>query len=157
MTTATKTPVTATWPIAKVQAAAARAAASQCAAAMGVLSKLGEQPLADYKAASRALRVATLKEQGVKTPLELATAMAEFEANVFGSKIEVEGDEKSATLNYVACAMWDAMQKVTNMTPAEQEQMGKGFQTCMQDLAKEFDLKADVQMGEKTCAITFTK
>ena len=157
MTTATKTPVTATWPTAKVQAAAAHAAASQCAAAMGVLSKLGEQAMADYKAASRALRVAALKEQGVKTPLELATAMAEFEANVFGSKIEVEGDEKSATLNYVACAMWDAMQKVTNMTPVEQEQMGKGFQTCMQDLAKDFGLKADVQMGEKTCAITFTK
>jgi hypothetical protein len=157
MSTATKTVVKATWPTAKTQAEAARAAASQCAAAIGVLSKLGEQALTDYKAAARKLRVAHLKEQGVKTPLELATAMAEFEANVFGSQIEVSGDEKSATLNYIACAMWDAMVKVTNMTPAEQEQAGKGFQTCMQDLANEFGLKADMQMAEKTCAVTFTK
>jgi len=157
MSTATKTVVKATWPTAKTQAEAAHAAASQCAAAFGVLSKLGEQAVADYKAAARKLRVAHLKEQGVKTPLELVTAMAEFEANVFGSQIEIVGDEKSATLDYKTCAMWEAMQKVTNMTPAEQEQMGKGMQTCMQDLAHEFGLKADVQMAEKTCTVTFTK
>ena len=157
MTTATKTPIKATWPIAKVQAEAARAAATQCAAAFAVLPQLGEQAMTDYKAAGRKLRVAHLKEQGVKTPLELVTAMAEFEVNVFGSQIEITGDEKSATMTYEACAMWDAMQKVTNMTPAQQEEAGKGFQTCMQDLANEFGLKADMQMAEKTCAVTFTK
>ena len=157
MTTATKALVKANWPITKVQAEAVHAAASQCAAAFGVLSKLGEQAVADYKAASRKFKVAHLKEHGVKTPLELVTAMAELEANVFGSQIEVAGDEKSATMTYAACAMWDAMQKVTNMSAEEQEKMGKGFQTCMQDLANEFGFKADMQMGEKTCAVTFSK
>jgi hypothetical protein len=157
MTTTTKTTIKATWPITKVQAEAARAAATQCASAHAALTKAGGQALTEYKAAIRKLKVAHLKEQGVSTPLELATAMAEFEANVFGSQIEVSGDEKSATLTYNACAMWEAMQKVTKMTPAEQEEAGKGFQTCLQELAHEFGLKADMQMTEKTCAVTFTK
>jgi hypothetical protein len=157
MTTATKTPVQATWTIEKVQQAAAYSAAAQCAAAFEVISKHAPEALTEYKAASRKARVAKLKELGVKTPLELATAMAEFETNVFGSKIEISGDDKSATMDYVSCAMWDAMQKVSNMTPEQQEEAGKGFQTCMQELASEFSLKADMQMGEKSCAVTFTK
>lgn len=157
MSTATKTVVKPTWTLAKTQQETARAAASQCAAAHAVLSKLGEQALTEYKATARKFRVDHLKEQGVKTPLELATAMAEFEANVFGSQIEVVGDEKSATLNYNACAMWEAMQKVMDLTPAQQEEMGKGFQTCMQDLAHEFGLKAEMTKTENSCAVTFTK
>ncbi len=157
MTTATKTTVKANWPTAKTQAEAARAAASQCAAAHAVLSKISEEAVNEYKATARQFKVAHLKEQGVKTPLELVTAMAEFEANVFGSQIEISGDEKSATMNYLACGMWEAIQKVTKMTPEEQEKAGKGFQTCLQDLAHEFGLKADIQMAEKSCSVTFNK
>ncbi len=157
MTTATKTPIKATWPVSKVQEKAATLAASQCLAAFQVLSKYGEEAIKEYQAAARGFRVAHLKSLGVKTPLELATAMAETEANVFGSQIEVSGDDQSATLTYNSCAMWNAMQKVGNLTPEQQEKMGSGFQSCMQDLAKEFGYKANVEMEGQTCAVKLSK
>ena len=157
MTTATQTPVKATWPITKVQEQAARIAASNLSAAFQILSKHGEESVNEFKAAVRKFKVAHLKEVGVKTPLELANAVAEIEANVFGSQITISGDEKAATLTYQTCAMWNAMQKLNNFTPAEQEKMGAGFQTCMQDLANEFGFKANVQMAGQTCSVTFNK
>lgn len=157
MSTATKITVKATWPVSKIQAEAALAAATQCATATGIISKLGDQALADYKAAMRKNRVKHLKENGVKTPIDLITAMAEFETNVFGSEVEITGDDKSATMTYKSCAMWEAMQKVTSMTPEEQQKMGQSFQNCMQDLANEFGFTANCQMDENTCAITFNK
>lgn len=156
-TTVAKTPVEAKWNIQKVQEEAARVIASNCLAAQQVLSKYGEKALEEYKAASREFRVNHLKSLGVKTPIELARAMAEAEANIFGSKIDISGDEKSASLTYNQCAMWNAIKEIGKLTPEQEEKMGAGFQSCMQDLAKEMNLKADVKMGEDSCTVTFTK
>ena len=158
MTTAVaKTPVEAKWNIKKVQDEAARVVASNCLAAQQVLSKYGDKALEEYKAATRQFRVNHLKSLGVKTPIEIAKAIAEAEANIFGSKIDIHGDEKSATLTYNQCGMWNAIKEVGKLTREQEEKMGEGFQTCMQDLAKELGVKANVQMGEESCTVTFTK
>jgi len=157
MTTVTKTPVKPTWPASKVQEEAARMAASHLLAAYQVIAKQGEPALKEYQAAARQFKVAYLKGLGVKNALELATAAAELEANLYGSQIEIAGDEKSATLTYSSCAMWNAIKKLSNMTPQEEEKMGSSFQTCMQDLASEFGLNAKVQFEGQSCAVTFAK
>lgn len=158
MTTAVaKTPVEAKWNIKKVQEEAARVVASNCLAAQQVLSKYGEKALEEYKAVSRQFRVNHIKSLGVKTPIEIAKAIAEAEANIFGSKIDISGDEKSASLTYNQCAMWNAIKEIGKLTPEQEEKMGAGFETCMQDLAKDLNLKANVQMGQDTCTVTFTK
>ncbi len=83
--------------------------------------------------------------------------MAEQDANLFGSKIEITGDEAAATLTYNSCGMWNALKKVGNLTPEQEEKMGGSFQTCMQSLANEFGLKTDVKFANDTCAVTFSK
>ena len=136
MTTMTKTPVKATWTPSKIQEETAMLVASNCMAAYQTISTLGEKALQDYKATSRTLRVDHLKNLGVKNALDIAKAIAEQETNLYGSKIEISGDENCATLTYNYCGMWDAMKKVGKLTPEQEEQMGAGFQTCMQDLAQ---------------------
>lgn len=156
-TTAVKTTVEAKWSPTKVQEETARVMAGNCMAAFQVLSKYGEQAVKEYQDAARQYKVNYLKNAGVKTPLELAKASAELEANLFGSKIEIAGDDKSATATYKACGMWNALQKVGNLTPEQQEKMGANFENCVQTTAKEFNFKADVHMEGDTCTVTYTK
>jgi hypothetical protein len=157
MTTATQTPVEAKWSVQKLQEETARVMASNCLAAQQVLSKYGEEAVSEYKAVSRKFRVDYIKSLGAKTPYEVAKAMAEGEANLFGSKIVLSGDEKNASLTYNSCGMWEALKKVGNLTPEQEAKMGEGFQSCMQDLAHDLNLKADVKMNENTCTVSFSK
>jgi hypothetical protein len=157
MTTATKTPVQATWAPTKVQETTALMAASNCFAAHQALAKHGEEAVKEWQTAARQLRVEHLKSLGVKGAFDLAKAIAEQDANLFGSKIEISGDEKSATLTYLACGMWNAMKKLGKMTPEQETKMGEGFQSCMQATASEFGLKSNVQFEGTTCTIGFDK
>lgn len=156
-TVVTKKVIEATWGIPKIQEAAARAFARNCMAATTVLSKSGDQAIKEYQELIHKSQLEHLKKLGVKTPLELVIAKAEFETNVFGSKIEVEGEENCAKLNYIQCAMWDAMQKDCNLTPEKQEKMGQNFQSCVQNFAKEWGFKGEVKMDETSCTVTFSK
>jgi len=158
-TTPTKKLVEATWTTKQIQEAAAAMAANMCFSAKSVLMKHGDMALLnEYENTVRQGKIEHYKALGVKTPIELVKAMAETETNVFGSQIEIVGDDKTATLNYISCAMWNQMEKMMGkMTPEQQEKAGASFQNCVSETAKAFDLKADVKMGDKTCTITFTK
>jgi hypothetical protein len=158
-TTPTKKLVEPTWTIKQNQEAAAAIAANMCFSAKSVLEKHGDKALlAEYEKTVRAGKVQHYKTLGVKTPLELVKAMAETETNVFGSQIEISGDEKSASLNYVSCAMWNSMEKMMGkMSKEQEEKAGASMQNCVMETAKEFGFTGEVKLGEKTCTITFTK
>jgi hypothetical protein len=157
MTTLTKTTVKPTWSPSKVQEETARLVASNCMAAQQAAAKLGEQALTEFQAAGREAKVAHLKSLGVSNALELAKALAEMEVNLFGSQIDISGDENKATLTYNHCAMWETMKKLGKFTPEQEEKMAGGFQSCMQSLAQDLGLNATVKFEGNTCAIDFAK
>ena len=157
MTTLTKTSVKPTWSPAKIQEETARVVASTCMAAQQTAAKLGEQAMTELQNTSRQFKVAHLKSLGVSNALDLAKALAELEVNLYGSQIDISGDEKSATLTYNQCAMWEAMKKIGQFTPEQEEKMAGGFQSCMQSLAHELGLNATVKFEGETCAINFAK
>jgi len=126
-------------------------------ATMGVLCKHGEELTKEFQTAMLHNKVEHFKKLEVKTPIELVKAMAEFEANVFGSKIEIWGDEKSAHMQYNACGMWNAMKKFGKMEPKQEEMMGTQFATCMTNLAKEFGFKGETKMEGEIALVSFTK
>lgn len=159
MTTITKKLVEQTWTTKQIQEAAAAMTANMCFSAKSVLMKHGDMALLnEYENTVRHGKIEHYKALGVKTPLELVTAMADTETNVFGSQIEISGDDKQATMHYVSCAMWNAMEKMMGkMTPEQQEKAGASFQNCVMETAKAFNFKGDVKMGDKDCTLTFTK
>jgi hypothetical protein len=158
MTTATKTLVQPTWTPTQVQETTARMAASTCFAAQQTLAKHGgEEAFAEYQTAVRRSRIEYLKTLGIKGAIDLAQAIAEQDTNLFGSKIEISGDEKSATLTYLSCGMWNAMKSLDKLTTEQEAKMGEGFQSCMHATAGEFGLKANVQFEGTTCTVGFSK
>ncbi|HEY9868664.1 MAG TPA: hypothetical protein V6D08_05820 [Candidatus Obscuribacterales bacterium] len=154
---AQKTPVQIKWPIEKVQEGAARALANHLRAAQTVLAKYGPEVWDEYDRLVLKDKLEYYKSVGVKTPIELVKAMAEFESNVFGSKIQIVGDDKKASLTYDSCGIYNAMQKFGTLTPEQEEKIGSYFERCVSNLAKEFGFKGEVKFEEPCAIVTFTK
>tara|TARA_Y100001978_G_C23647677_1_gene411684 strand:+ start:549 stop:1022 length:474 start_codon:yes stop_codon:yes gene_type:complete len=150
-----KTEIKATWDLEKIQELNARGFANTMMAAMEVLGKHGEEAMKEFQAKTREPMVKMLKEMGVKTPIELVKAKAEYETNLFGSKIEIHGDEKEAHLTYLSCAMWNNMK--TCLTKEQQEGMGECWQACVSAFAKEFGFTGEVKMEGEIATIIFRK
>jgi len=157
MTTATKIKVEPKWSVAKMQEEVANMVSMQMMTSYGVICKHGEELAKEFQAACLQNKVQQFKALGVKTPIELVKAMSEKEANLFGSQIEIWGDDKEASMHYVMCGMWNAMKKNPNMGQQQQEKMGQQFATTIELLAKELGMKGEVKMEGETCTVHFTK
>ena len=155
-----KTPVVTTWTPAKIQEQTALAFARQTLATMTVLRKLGPEAMKEFQHASVVSKADFYKTEGVKTPIQLVKAMAEFETSALGSKIKVWGDDKQASMEYEVCACFNAMQKSAK-EPMNMEDMGKCYTTSMEAFANEFGFTAQVVMGknpgEPSSTLTFIK
>ena len=158
MTTATKQIIESKWSTKQIHEETARLLASQWMAAYGVICKHGEEAIKEFETVKRQEKVAYFKALKVTTPIELVKAMAEFEANVFGSKIEIWGDEKEASMSYKTCGMWEALKKYGHMNKEQEEKMGAQFENCTSLFAKEFGFKGETKFeGENCVTLTFTK
>lgn len=156
--TMNKQVVEAKWTTKQIQENVARVYALQFVTAMQLLHKFGgEQALTEFESQMRSARVEHIKSLGVKTPIELAKAMAEFDTNVFGSKVEIWGDEKQASMKFVSCAMWEALKKVGKFDAKKEEEMGHKFENCMKNTAKEFGFNIEMKMEGETCVVSFIK
>ena len=90
-------------------------------------------------------------------PLDLVRAKAEFETNVFGSKVEISGDEKTAQLKYISCGVWNAIQKGGKPSPEQKEKMMSCFTSATENMAKEFGFKGNLKFEGETPILTFSK
>lgn len=157
-TTLEKTPVKTTWKAEKIQKAGTELLARTWMTAFETLCQADHKYVEEFDKKMSEGRIKHLKELGVKTPIDLVKAMSEFEANVFGSKMEIVGDEKEAKIIYSSCGMWEAMKGCCGMTKELEEKMGNNFQACMSRVGEAFGFDAKVEFTSETCAITtFTK
>ncbi len=158
MTTATpsKTQITASWNPTKIQQETAEAFARNMGITMNILKK-NPDAMQEFETESTNSKVEHFKKLGVTTPLQLVTAMAEFESNLFGSKIKIWGDDKQASMEYEVCGCWNAMQKVGVVNSKNEEEIGKGWAECLNRTAKGFGFnKAEVIYGtneKEPCAV----
>jgi hypothetical protein len=155
--TTTATKVQTKWETKKIQDSTARVIASIWISAYQTLSKYGQEAHQEFANKVNSFKVEHYKSLGIKTPIELVKAMAEMEYNLFGSEIEISGDEKRAEIKHNTCGMWNAMQQLGKFTPEQEEKLGKNFQESLSQLAKEFGFKSEAKMEKDTCVVTFTK
>jgi hypothetical protein len=139
-TAATKTKIQPTWDTNKIREEAVNSMTGHMGLTFKVLGELGPEAQKKFHNAMIEYKVAHYKKLNVKTPIEMVRAMAEFEVNVFGSKINIWGDEKEAHMEYEYCACWNAMQKNCSgaMSEKEQECMSTSFNDKMAQIAKAF-------------------
>jgi len=159
MTVIQKEQIKQTWKSEQMHEMFAHISAHNMVAAMNVLGKHGgEEAVNEFKTATRNTMVEYLKKQGVKTPIEIVKAKAEIETNIYGSVIEISGDDKEAHLTYIKCGMWDAMSKACGSTCSEsKEKMMKGFESCVSEFAKEFGYTGEVKMNGEQATIIIKK
>ena len=155
MTTIAPTKIKTTWEIKKIQEMTAKSMSDSMMAAMGVLRKHGEETLKEFQAAQREPMIKYYKGLGIKTPMDLAKAKAELETNMFGSEIEIKGEENKAELKYISCAMWNNMKSCMN--EEQQKEAGTCFEACVSSFAKEFGFTGEVKFDGETATITFKK
>ncbi|MFA7337359.1 MAG: hypothetical protein WC028_11285 [Candidatus Obscuribacterales bacterium] len=158
--TTEKTIVEANWNTIRIQEQASRVLGLNWMTTMQLLQKFGgEKAVTEFKHAMEAHKVEYFKGLGVKTPYELVKAIAEFDVNVYGSKVEIWGNEKSATLHYLSCGMFKALEQAGLIKDENREEMSKGMEACMTSLASKFDFTTGVEMcsKEKTATVTFTR
>jgi len=157
MTTAIakKTPIEIKWPVNKVQEQAARVLAHQMLAAQTVLSKYGPEAFEQFDKQILTSKVEYYKSIGIKSPIDLVRAMGEFESNLFGSKVEIWGDDKQASLTYDSCGILNAMKP--KLTPEMEEKIGSYFERCVENLGREFGFKGEVKFEEPSATVTFIK
>jgi len=155
--TLTATKVTTKWETKRTQEKAAEMFATIYGSANEAIAKHAPKAKEEFETLVRQHRVEYLKKVGVKTPLELVKALAEVEHNVFGSEIEIAGDDNKASMKYLNCAMWNATQKLFKFTPEQEKEMGESCQHSQKLLAKEFGFNVEIKMDKDNFEVIYTK
>ncbi len=161
MTTAIiqKTVVEPSWTRIKVQEEASSAVTGQMFATTRILASAAPELLSQIRQEWSKLRVEYFRAQGVRTPLDLVRAWAEYDANMFGSTLRYWGDEKQAHVEYNHCACWSVLEHLTS-AESEQASMSTGWAQITQMLATQFGFtgseKIGTEPGESCCTLTFS-
>jgi hypothetical protein len=160
VTTIQKTKVQPTWDVKKIQESAALIAASNVSTAIAEIAPHGSEAIKKYAEAwTTNGKLVGIKKAGIKNPLELVKYLAEFESNVFGSVVEIWGDETSASYTYISCGCLDACQANGIMKPENGEWIETFFKHSHEFVAKQLGFKVDVKRESKASfpVINFTK
>jgi tRNA nucleotidyltransferase/poly(A) polymerase len=97
-----------------------------------------------------------MKGCGVKTPLELVRHIAEYETNMHGATVSIEGDDSVATLFNEKPTVWLEAKKLVKMNKEQEEKMHHHYKTWMHDLANAFGFKVKVELCPDSSKITFS-
>lgn len=155
--TAVKTQIKANWTQEKLQEVTSHALVNNYIGVTKLFEKLTPELRHEFRTLMSEMKVNYYKSLNVKTPMDLAQAMAEFDANVFGSVVVISGDENKVTIEFETCGCWSLMQKHSCFTPAMGESLGECFKTSIDLITKELGFKGVVEMTEKSAVIHISK
>lgn len=155
--TATKTQIKPTWTQEKLQEVTSHTIVNNYIGVTKLLEKVSPELRHEFRTLMSGMKANYYKSLNVKTPMELATAMAEFDANIFGSKVVVSGDNNKATIEFETCGCWSLMQQHSCFTPSMGESMGECYKTSVDLISKELGFKGVVEMTEKSAVIHISK
>lgn len=154
--TITVTKIETKWDAKKTHEVSSHMFASIWMSAYEVLSKYGDKALEEFGAVARQHKLNYYKSLNIKTPVDMVRAIAETEHNVFGSQIEIHGDDKKASLKYLSCGMWEACEKMGKFTPEQEEKMGKACAESWTLIANEFGFNYEPKMEKDSYEMIFT-
>ena len=157
MTTIQKIKIQPTWDIKQIREKAALVAVSNMSTALVEIAKYGPEALKQYQEAwTTNCKIANIRKHNIQTPIDLVKYLAEFDSNVFGSEMEIWGDEKSASYTYISCGCFNACQATGIMKPENGELLENFFQGSTEFLAKELGFKVEVKRAGKESFPIFT-
>ena len=145
-----------TWDLARLQEEMCRGAAHQYVATINLLKKHAPQAIRDFNIIFIANKT-YFKQMIIDTPLDLATALAEAETNVFGGTFAISGSAERASVTYARCAEWVAIEELSNICFDAEVEMAGDFVCAMQELAQEFGFACEVAFSKEGSVVTFSR
>jgi len=147
------------WDIKEMQEAATKMVSHKIASRINFLEKHPGKEIEEMEKASAHLNAEKMKKCGVKTPLDLAKHLAEYEVNMFGAEASVSGDDDHAVLTNEKSPVWLETKKSNNLSKDQQTTMQTHYSNWMEDLAQGLGFKAHVDIAKdgNTSQITFSR
>lgn len=156
-TTMQKLEVKPTWTMSQVQHEVAMMKAQMCFTTSSVVEKFGKEAMTELNNKMTEMKIGYFTKLGVKTPMDLVKAMAEYEVNLLGSTIEVFGTDTEASLTFKTCAGWEATKKMMNPTPAQEQEMMARMTSYIETMGKHFGFTGTTKFEGEGLTITFKK
>jgi hypothetical protein len=148
--------VEVTWDLQRLQEELCKGAAHQYVHTIAMLRRCSPDAIREFNAVFIANKT-YFKHLGVATPGQLVRALAEIETNAFGGTMLVAGDDERASITYVYCAEWAAIEELSNMTWDERVSLAEHFVHAMQELAGYFGFSAEVSFDSGVPTATFSR
>jgi len=149
MTTSVKTQkIKQSWDIQKMQEEAVKMVSHKIVGKIHFLRKHSAKEIDEMEKLSAHVNADRLKHYGVKTPMDLARYLAEYEVNMFGSSAGASGDEECAVLTNDKCAVWSETLRTNDFTEKEIERMQEHYSSWMKHLGHAMGFKAHIEITE---------
>ena len=147
-----------TWDLKKVQEAATKHAAHRIVSRLHFIEKHPGKEIDELEHASAHLKSEMMKKCGVRTPMDLAKHIAEFEVNVYATEANVQGDEQNAVVVTERSTVWQEAKKLGNMTKEQELTMQTHYRQWIESLAEGFGFKAQLEISKdgNSSKITFS-
>ena len=153
MTTAIQTKITANWTKEKLQEVSSNSIVNNYIAVTKMFEKISPELRLEFRTMMAEMKVNYYKSLNVKTPMDLAKAMAEFDANVFGSVVIIKGEENKVAIEFESCGCWTKMQKHSCFSQEMGASLAECFQISIDLITKEMGFKGNVEFTSDSKAI----
>jgi len=148
--------VAASWDIARLQTEICKGTAFAYLATVDLLKRHAPDALEEYNKIFMANKGYFLN-LGITTPLELATALAEIEENMFGSKMSVAGDGSCASVTFEYVAEWAAVEAVGQLSDEDRAIAARHFFLAMSELGRELGFATAVAFNGPVVTVSYSK
>jgi hypothetical protein len=147
------------WDVKRMQEEATKMVSHKIAARIRFLKKHSGKEIDEMEKVSAHVYADSLKDRGVKTPMDLVKYLAEYEVNMFGAGASIGGDDQCAVLINQKSAVWLATLQANDFSEEQIETMQDHFSGWMKHLGHGLGFKAHIEIlddgnGSK---ITFTQ
>ena len=142
-----------------MQEEATKMVSHKIASRIHFLKKHPAKEIEDMEKLSAHVNADMLLSNGVKTPMDLAKYLAEYEVNMFGSEASVSGDDQCAVLINEKSTVWLETLRANDFSKKEIEAMQEHYSAWMKHLGHGMGFKAHIEITEdgNGSTITFTQ
>ncbi len=155
-TTMQATKIKQSWTVTDMQAAATKMVSHKIASRINFLDKHHAKEIDQMEKASAHLNAEMLIRDGVKTPLDLAKHLAEYEVNMFGSEASISGDSECASLISEKSAVWLETKQANNLSEDQIKAMHDHYSSWMKHLGHRLGFKVHIELTEDGNSSTVT-
>ena len=160
MTTSTKMQkIKQSWDINKLQQEATKMVSHKIASTLHILKKHPGKEISEMEKVSAHITADMLKNCGIKTPMDLAKYLAEYEVNMFGSEASISGDDHCAVLINEKSTVWLETLEANDFSEKQIETMHEHFSSFVKHLGHGLGFKTHVEIADdgRSSKITFTE